>query len=106
KATVRQPTELIPSIQIDWEPSNLRILRRDFRAIRSVGPADNGKAGSTMASLTVLRERTESERFARLRQDDARTAIPPMDAEALAADLKKAIRGEVRFDKGTRALYS
>src|SRR3569623_1446524 len=57
-----------------------------------------------MTSLKALRQRTESERFDRLRHDDSRTAIP--DADALAADLKQVIRGEVRFDKGTRALYS
>src|SRR5438105_3824772 len=57
-------------------------------------------------SLTVLRERTESERFERLRHDDSRTAIAPLDAAALASDLKRVIRGEVRFDKGARALYS
>jgi FAD/FMN-containing dehydrogenase/Fe-S oxidoreductase len=57
-------------------------------------------------SLTVLRQRTESDRFERLRHDDSRTAMPTLDAEALAADLKRVIRGEVRFDKGTRAVYS
>ena len=29
-----------------------------------------------------------------------------IDATALAADLKKAVKGEVRFDAGSRALYS
>src|SRR5690348_12307081 len=57
-------------------------------------------------SLNVLRERVESDRFERQRHDDSRTAIPPLDAQALAAELKRAIDGEVRFDKGTRALYS
>jgi FAD/FMN-containing dehydrogenase/Fe-S oxidoreductase len=55
-------------------------------------------------SLTVLRERDESQRFARLRKDDSRTSIA--DAAGLAADLKAAVDGEVRFDKGTRALYA
>ena len=55
-------------------------------------------------SLTVLRERDEGGRMARLRRDDSRTAIG--DAKGLAADLKAAIDGEVRFDKGARALYA
>src|SRR5689334_6371921 len=29
-----------------------------------------------------------------------------VDAEALEADLRKAIEGEVRFDRGSRALYA
>src|SRR5947209_8577118 len=57
-----------------------------------------------MVSLTVLRKRDETDRFERLRHDDARTAIPTPEADALAADLKPRIAGEVRFDKGTRAL--
>src|SRR5690242_20677546 len=57
-------------------------------------------------SLNVLRERVESDRFERLRHDDSRTAIPPLDAQALAAELKRVIDGEVRFDNGTRALYA
>src|SRR5690242_18601367 len=61
---------------------------------------------STTTSLKVLRDRVESERFERLRHDDSRTAIPSLDADALAAELKRVIDGEVRFDKGTRALYS
>src|SRR3954471_24668823 len=56
--------------------------------------------------LTVLRETSERRRFERLREDDSRTAIPSLDAEALAADLRKRIGGEVRFDKGSRAMYS
>ena len=37
-----------------------------------------------------------------------RRAIPPapLDVAALAADLAEAVRGEVRFDAGTRALYA
>ncbi|HWE93839.1 MAG TPA: FAD-binding and (Fe-S)-binding domain-containing protein [Tepidisphaeraceae bacterium] len=59
-----------------------------------------------MTSLTVLREEVESNRFHRLETDDSRTAIPPVDADALAAELSKVVEGEVRFDKGSRALYS
>ncbi len=59
-----------------------------------------------MVSLTVLREQNEHTRFARQRQDDSRTAIPPTKAEALAAELRATIQGEVRFDDGSRALYA
>jgi FAD/FMN-containing dehydrogenase/Fe-S oxidoreductase len=57
-------------------------------------------------SLSVLREQNEKRRFERLGHDDARTAIGSADAAALAAELKPKIAGEVRFDKGTRAIYS
>jgi FAD/FMN-containing dehydrogenase/Fe-S oxidoreductase len=56
--------------------------------------------------LTVLREQTEHTRFERQQQDDTRTAISHDDAEALAAELKRSIDGEVRFDKATRGLYA
>jgi FAD/FMN-containing dehydrogenase/Fe-S oxidoreductase len=59
-----------------------------------------------MTSLTVLREQNEQHRFARLHADDTRTAIPGVDAEAFAAELRTKVRGEVRFDAGSRALYS
>src|SRR3954452_7752716 len=57
-------------------------------------------------SLTVLRETTERHRFERLREDDSRTAIPSLDADALAADLRRRMGGEVRCDKGSRAMCS
>jgi FAD/FMN-containing dehydrogenase len=57
-------------------------------------------------TLPVLRKRSESARFARERIDDSRTAIASGDARALAAELKRVIDGEVRFDDGTRALYA
>ncbi|HEY1684671.1 MAG TPA: FAD-binding and (Fe-S)-binding domain-containing protein [Tepidisphaeraceae bacterium] len=56
--------------------------------------------------LKVLRKRDESTRFARENVDDNRTSIGSDDALSLAAALKSRIDGEVRFDKGTRALYS
>jgi FAD/FMN-containing dehydrogenase/Fe-S oxidoreductase len=59
-----------------------------------------------MTSLTVLRKRDEQTRFERLKQDDSRTAISTPDGEALAAALKTRIDGEVRFDRGARALYA
>src|SRR5512142_2383150 len=57
-------------------------------------------------SLTVLRERNESRRFERQRVDDGRTALPGLDARALADDLRRHTRAEVRFDRGSRALYA
>ncbi len=59
-----------------------------------------------MTRLTVLREQAESHRFQRQSIDDTRTTIPPLDAQALAEDLRKVISGEVRFDDGSRALYA
>src|ERR1044072_4230669 len=59
-----------------------------------------------MTSLRVLRQQAEHSRLERLRIDDSRTAIGDASAQALAADLKRRIDGEVRFDKGTRALYA
>jgi FAD/FMN-containing dehydrogenase/Fe-S oxidoreductase len=56
--------------------------------------------------LTVLREVNESSRFDRLRQDDARTAIAQEASDSLGQMLKRSIDGEVRFDKGSRALYA
>jgi len=57
-------------------------------------------------TLSVLREKSEKHRFERLEVDDSRTTIPDVDARALAAALKRELAGEVRFDKGARALYS
>ncbi|HWE94902.1 MAG TPA: FAD-linked oxidase C-terminal domain-containing protein, partial [Tepidisphaeraceae bacterium] len=59
-----------------------------------------------MTSLTVLRKRDEQTRFERLDRDDSRTAISTLDADALAAELEPRIDGEVRFDRGARALYA
>src|SRR5579871_2601276 len=57
-------------------------------------------------SLTVLREQQEQPRFERLRRDDSRTAIPDAAARALATELRKTTTAEIRFDSGSRALYS
>src|ERR1700744_3900808 len=57
-------------------------------------------------SLSVLRNKNQKERFARQAIDDHRTAIDADAAQSLAAALKQRIDGEVRFDKGTRALYA
>jgi predicted DNA-binding protein with PD1-like motif len=59
-----------------------------------------------MVSLTVLREQNEKTRFERLRADDSRTAIATDAVRDLEKDLRSRIRGEVRFDAGSRALYS
>jgi FAD/FMN-containing dehydrogenase/Fe-S oxidoreductase len=56
-------------------------------------------------SLTVVREQ-EGTRFERLRRDDSRTAIPPDAARSLEAELRRTTGAEVRFDAGSRALYS
>jgi FAD/FMN-containing dehydrogenase/Fe-S oxidoreductase len=57
-------------------------------------------------SLEVLRQRSENQRFARQKVDDTRTAISTSAANDLAAKLRKRIDGEVRFDRGSRALYA
>jgi FAD/FMN-containing dehydrogenase/Fe-S oxidoreductase len=59
-----------------------------------------------MLRLQVLRQENESRRFERLRRDDNRTALPPGEAAALEAALRPRIKGEVRFDPGSRALYA
>jgi FAD/FMN-containing dehydrogenase/Fe-S oxidoreductase len=58
-----------------------------------------------MTSLKVLRTQTETKRFRRQRHDD-RSRPGPVDADSLAAELRKQIRGEVRFDPGSRGLYA
>lgn len=57
-------------------------------------------------SLKVLRKENESDRFNRLSFDDHRTSIGQSDARELGTELKKVIDGEVRFDRGSRALYA
>lgn len=59
-----------------------------------------------MESLEVLREQDEQRRFVRLRSDDSRTRLSTRDSRALAEELRQTIRGEVRFDQGSRALYA
>jgi hypothetical protein len=55
--------------------------------------------------LTVLRN-SEDTRFKRLAKADSRTALPRRDVDSLVEALTRSIDGEVRFDKGTRALYA
>jgi FAD/FMN-containing dehydrogenase/Fe-S oxidoreductase len=57
-------------------------------------------------SLKVLRQQNQSARFERQHHDDSRTGITPQAARELQTALKRQIDGEVRFDKGTRALYA
>ena len=57
-------------------------------------------------NLTVLRRQGESGRFPRERLDDSRTGIAGKTTHSLEKALERAIEGEVRFDKGTRALYA
>jgi len=58
------------------------------------------------SDVVHLRAQSESGRLARLRADDSRTAIGREATAALAVDLRREIEGEVRFDDGSRALYS
>src|SRR5260221_6883201 len=47
------------------------------------------------------------QRLPMLQKSDARrTALPTADTRALAHELRASIRGEVRFDEGSRALYA
>jgi len=57
-------------------------------------------------SLTVLREENERARFERQHRDDSRTAIASNAARSLEAELRRTTNAEVRFDAGSRALYS
>jgi FAD/FMN-containing dehydrogenase/Fe-S oxidoreductase len=59
-----------------------------------------------MISLPVLRAQNESARFERQRVDDSRTALSDEAAREMAALLARRVRGEVRFDAGSRALYA
>src|SRR5689334_9017511 len=59
-----------------------------------------------MASLTRERTRREAGRFERLRAADTPATVRPVDARALARELTTQVRGEVRFDRGSRALYA
>ncbi|HTW94659.1 MAG TPA: FAD-binding and (Fe-S)-binding domain-containing protein [Tepidisphaeraceae bacterium] len=56
--------------------------------------------------LTVLRAQSESGRFARQRANDSRNGTNGQQTQPLAEALRRSIEGEVRFDKGTRALYA
>ena len=59
-----------------------------------------------MATLTVERERREAGRLARLEAEDHPASTRGVDRAGLARTLGARIRGEVRFDDGSRALYA
>src|SRR5260370_34679074 len=47
------------------------------------------------------------QRLSMLQKSDAgRSALPTVETQALAHELRTSIRGEVRFDEGSRALYA
>jgi FAD/FMN-containing dehydrogenase/Fe-S oxidoreductase len=59
-----------------------------------------------MTALPQLRRHAESGRFTRERADDTPRAGAPLDTAGLVAALQSSLRGEVRFDPGSRALYA
>ncbi len=59
-----------------------------------------------MTALTELRRRGESRRFRRERRNDTPRTPTTVDADGMADALRSRIRGEVRFDAGSRALYA
>ncbi|HEU4588275.1 MAG TPA: FAD-binding and (Fe-S)-binding domain-containing protein [Gemmatimonadales bacterium] len=59
-----------------------------------------------MTTLTQQRTRRENRRFARLRAIDRPPAARAIDSAGLARALAARVRGEVRFDDGSRALYA
>lgn len=59
-----------------------------------------------MANLTVLRRQMEAQRFERQISEERTAAAERVDIRGLENDLWRSVRGEVRFDKGTRALYA
>ncbi len=59
-----------------------------------------------MRSLTEQRRRQEGGRFERLAAVDRPRSGGDLDVAGLAAALADRIRGEVRFDEGSRALYA
>jgi FAD/FMN-containing dehydrogenase/Fe-S oxidoreductase len=59
-----------------------------------------------MSSITRRQPRSDSSRLQRQREDDRVRTSMALDLETLAAELRAEIRGEVRFDAGSRALYA
>src|SRR5215471_18848288 len=56
---------------------------------------------------TLHKARSMRQRLPVLQKSDARrTALPTAIAQDLAQELSASIRGEVRFDEGSRALYA
>lgn len=59
-----------------------------------------------MSTLEALRESGERLRLERMHRDDATTSFSREIVKELEAQLRQRIRGEVRFDNGSRALYA
>jgi len=59
-----------------------------------------------MDELAISRNNVETPHLIRLSRDDSRTTISAENVASLQASLKQDIEGEVRFDKGSRALYA
>jgi FAD/FMN-containing dehydrogenase/Fe-S oxidoreductase len=59
-----------------------------------------------MAALGALRESKEAARFRRQRREERLTALSRLDVRSLERALRDKLRGEVRFDDGSRALYA
>jgi FAD/FMN-containing dehydrogenase len=59
-----------------------------------------------MISLTQVRDQKGQEWLARRSAVEASMAPHLSDADALAVELHRRIKGEVRFDTGSRALYA
>jgi FAD/FMN-containing dehydrogenase/Fe-S oxidoreductase len=59
-----------------------------------------------MPTLGAMRESREAARFARQRREEAIHAPARLDVRSLERALRDKVRGEVRFDDGSRALYA
>jgi hypothetical protein len=59
-----------------------------------------------MMQLTELRERIEKVRFERQHRDDDAQPLSDADRNSFVAELRSHVRGEIRFDDGSRALYA
>src|SRR5918994_5884354 len=59
-----------------------------------------------MSSLTASGQEIESSRFKRRREADRVRPSVALDVDTLETELRAEIRGEVRFDAGSRALYA
>ena len=59
-----------------------------------------------MVSLRRERVRREARRFERLDAIDRPASVRAIEVDRLARELRTRVRGEVRFDAGSRALYA
>src|SRR3954465_3865246 len=67
---------------------------------------DAARIGDNMTNLVHLRTLRESGRFEREASEGKTRWSAGVDAGGLAEALGAAIQGEVRFDRGSRALYA